>query len=262
MVDMNLVSLIDVFTILIFFLLAHSLDVQTLSPPAGVRLPQARAEQAPRDGIELAVSGQTVLLQGQRVATLSDAGLAPLAAALAGTGRVAAGHRRCAAAGGRPRTALPLAARADAQRGRGRPDRGVVRRAAAGGRMTALALAGPSFRGGRLPFAVAPEDVQRWRRSRRAAWAGAAVRAGAALAAAAGGRARGTTAAPAGGAAADHARSTDARCRRPRRRSRPRRWQRRGPPWWCPKRADRNPGAPLANATSARKPPPASACWR
>ena len=30
--------------------------------------------------------------------------------------------------------------------------------------MTALALAGPSFRGGRLPFAVAPEDVQRWRR--------------------------------------------------------------------------------------------------
>ena len=83
LVDMNLVSLIDVFTILIFFLLAHSVDVQTLSPPAGVRLPQARAEQPPRDGIELAVSGQTVLLQGRAVATLTDEGLAPLAAALA-----------------------------------------------------------------------------------------------------------------------------------------------------------------------------------
>ena len=82
MVDMNLVSLIDVFTILIFFLLAHSLDVQTLSPPAGVQLPLARAEQAPRDGIELAVSGQTVLLQGRPVATLSDEGLQPLRAAL------------------------------------------------------------------------------------------------------------------------------------------------------------------------------------
>ena len=83
MVDMNLVSLIDVFTILIFFLLAHSLEVQTLSPPAGVQLPLARAEQAPRGGIELAVSGQTVLLQGRVVAPLTEAGLAALGPALA-----------------------------------------------------------------------------------------------------------------------------------------------------------------------------------
>lgn len=101
LVDMNLVSLIDVFTILIFFLLAHSVDVQTLSPPAGVRLPQARAEQPPRDGIELAVSGQTVLLQGRVVATLSDAGLAPLAAALT------------AQAASRPGTGTPLLLVAD-----------------------------------------------------------------------------------------------------------------------------------------------------
>jgi biopolymer transport protein TolR len=81
-VDLNLVSLIDVFTILIFFLLANSMDVQTLAAPAGVRLPEALSEQAPRDGIELAVSGHDVLLQGQRVATLDDAGLAPLRPAL------------------------------------------------------------------------------------------------------------------------------------------------------------------------------------
>jgi biopolymer transport protein ExbD len=67
MVDMNLVSLIDVFTILIFFLLANSLDVQTLSPlgrrcAAGVALPSRRRATA----LELAVSGRTiVLLQGQ-----------------------------------------------------------------------------------------------------------------------------------------------------------------------------------------------------
>jgi biopolymer transport protein ExbD len=71
-VDLNLVSLIDVFTILIFFLLANSMDVQTLAAPAGVRLPEALSEQAPRDGIELAVSGHDVLLQGQRVATLDE----------------------------------------------------------------------------------------------------------------------------------------------------------------------------------------------
>ena len=82
LVDMNLVSLIDVFTILIFFLLAHSLDVQTLVAPSGVRLPEARSEQAPREGIELAVSGRTVLLQGQVVATLGDGNLAGLTTAL------------------------------------------------------------------------------------------------------------------------------------------------------------------------------------
>jgi biopolymer transport protein TolR len=86
MVDLNLVSLIDVFTILIFFLLANAAEVQTLSTPRGVRLPEAHAEQAPREGIELAVSGRQVLLQGRPVAELSDAtgdgGLAPLRAAL------------------------------------------------------------------------------------------------------------------------------------------------------------------------------------
>lgn len=81
-VDLNLVSLIDVFTILIFFLLANSMDVQTLAAPVGVRLPEAAAEQAPRDGIELAVSGTDVLLQGRRVATLDETGLAALQPAL------------------------------------------------------------------------------------------------------------------------------------------------------------------------------------
>jgi biopolymer transport protein TolR len=82
LVDMNLVSLIDVFTILIFFLLAHSLDGQTLSTPAGVHLPEARSLQPPRDGIELVVSGSSVLLKGQVVGSLQDGGLAALPAAL------------------------------------------------------------------------------------------------------------------------------------------------------------------------------------
>jgi hypothetical protein len=117
MVDMNLVSLIDVFTILIFFLLAHSVDVQTLSPPAGVRLPQAlcragaaRRHRAGRQRPDGAAARP-------RVATLDRR-----RPGAAGPG---AGRRRSAAAravqqplvllaGGRPRAALPLAALADA----------------------------------------------------------------------------------------------------------------------------------------------------
>ena len=42
MVDMNLVSLIDVFTILIFFLLSSSGNVETLPSPKAVLLPESR----------------------------------------------------------------------------------------------------------------------------------------------------------------------------------------------------------------------------
>lgn len=82
MVDLNLVSLIDVFTILIFFLLAHALEPQTLTTPGGVVLPEAASDLAPRDGLELAIDGQDLLLQGQRVAAFTEAGMADLRAAL------------------------------------------------------------------------------------------------------------------------------------------------------------------------------------
>lgn len=71
-VDLNLVSLIDVFTILIFFLLAHALEPQTLQTPAGMVLPEARSDVAPPDALELALDGATLRLQGRPVATLGD----------------------------------------------------------------------------------------------------------------------------------------------------------------------------------------------
>ena len=49
MVDMNLVSLIDVFTILIFFLLFNT-GVEIL-PTAAVKLPQSVAEKAPLETV-------------------------------------------------------------------------------------------------------------------------------------------------------------------------------------------------------------------
>lgn len=80
MVDMNLVSLIDVFTILIFFLLSNSVGVESLPSPRAVQLPQSNAEQSPRDTLVLIVSPTEILVDGRKVANVADV--------LAGTGDI------------------------------------------------------------------------------------------------------------------------------------------------------------------------------
>jgi biopolymer transport protein ExbD len=72
MVDMNLVSLIDVFTILIFFLLS-SAGVETLLPSdKAVSLPLSTAEKAPRETLVLVVSGEEIIVEGRRIAAVPD----------------------------------------------------------------------------------------------------------------------------------------------------------------------------------------------
>ena len=46
--DMNLVSLIDIFTILIFFLLSSAAGVEMLSSPKAVKLPESTADKQPK----------------------------------------------------------------------------------------------------------------------------------------------------------------------------------------------------------------------
>lgn len=72
MVDMNLVSLIDVFTILIFFLRSNVGGVETLPSPKAVKLPESVAEQAPRETVLVVVSGTEILVGGRKVASVAD----------------------------------------------------------------------------------------------------------------------------------------------------------------------------------------------
>ena len=72
MLDMNLVSLIDVFTILIFFLLSNSGGVETLPSPKAVRLPESVAQTSPRDTVVVVVSAQEISVDGRRVALVAD----------------------------------------------------------------------------------------------------------------------------------------------------------------------------------------------
>ena len=72
MVDMNLVSLIDVFTILIFFLLSNSGGVETLPSPKAVLLPESVAQKSPLETVVVIVSGTEILVDGRKVALVAD----------------------------------------------------------------------------------------------------------------------------------------------------------------------------------------------
>lgn len=86
---MNLTSLMDIFTILVFFLLVNSGSVEILDSPKEVTLPESRAETKPRETVVIFISPTEVLVQGQLVALVDEilAGkpsvLDPIAARLA-----------------------------------------------------------------------------------------------------------------------------------------------------------------------------------
>ena len=73
---LNLVSLMDIFTILVFFLMVNSSsDVQVLSQDKTISLPVSNAEQIPKDTLALTVTNTHVLINGRAIvetATLRD----------------------------------------------------------------------------------------------------------------------------------------------------------------------------------------------
>jgi biopolymer transport protein ExbD len=73
MVDMNLVSLIDVFTILIFFLLSNSGGVETIASPRAVKLPESMSQKAPKETLLVVITGSEILVGTRVVASVVDA---------------------------------------------------------------------------------------------------------------------------------------------------------------------------------------------
>jgi biopolymer transport protein ExbD len=71
--DLNLVSLIDVFTILIFFLLAQAGGVELLASPKAVKLPESLEDKSPKETLVVVVSGTEILVDGRKVANVADA---------------------------------------------------------------------------------------------------------------------------------------------------------------------------------------------
>lgn len=69
---MNLTSLMDVFTILVFFLLVNSGSVELVEAPKNVKLPESGVETKPRETVVIFVSPEDVMVQGQVVARVAD----------------------------------------------------------------------------------------------------------------------------------------------------------------------------------------------
>ncbi len=87
-VPLNLVSLMDIFTILVFFLLVNSTDVDVLPNAKTIDLPTSVADERPRQTVIVMVTDQDILVQGRKVATVAesirsnDSAISPLIAAL------------------------------------------------------------------------------------------------------------------------------------------------------------------------------------
>jgi biopolymer transport protein ExbD len=64
---LNLTPLMDVFTILVFFLLFHSSGGDIVEAPRQIKLPDSVVETKPRETVVIMVSPQEVLVQGKSV---------------------------------------------------------------------------------------------------------------------------------------------------------------------------------------------------
>ncbi len=69
---LNLVSLMDIFTILVFFLLVNSSDVDVMPNTKTIELPKSVAEQKPKETLFIVVNEQTLLVQGRAVANVEE----------------------------------------------------------------------------------------------------------------------------------------------------------------------------------------------
>ncbi len=70
--EINLVSMMDIFTILVFFLLVSSVNVEVLPNPKDLKLPESIAEQRARENVVVTVTGEEILVQGRPVVKVAE----------------------------------------------------------------------------------------------------------------------------------------------------------------------------------------------
>ena len=70
---LNLVALMDIFTILVLFLMVNNGDVEILQADKNITLPESVATQRPEESLTIKVSPQSILVQGQPVLSVTDA---------------------------------------------------------------------------------------------------------------------------------------------------------------------------------------------
>jgi biopolymer transport protein TolR len=71
--EINLVSMIDMLTVLVFFLLVYTTtEIDILPSAKDVQLPQSMAEQNAREAVVVIISDTEILMEGQSLGKISD----------------------------------------------------------------------------------------------------------------------------------------------------------------------------------------------
>lgn len=68
----NVVSLMDIFTILVFFLLVNTNEITPLPNPKGIEMPESISEVSPHESVVVMLSSDAVRLQGEDVITIEE----------------------------------------------------------------------------------------------------------------------------------------------------------------------------------------------
>jgi len=71
--SLNMVSLMDIFTILVFFLLVTSSESEALPTPKAIKLPESSAEKTPIQTIVVMVNNTDIRVNGEFVINVSSA---------------------------------------------------------------------------------------------------------------------------------------------------------------------------------------------
>ena len=69
---LNLVSLMDIFTILVFFLMVNSSEVEVLQTSSKIELPDSISEQVPENRLVVSISEEDLIVQGRAVAKIAE----------------------------------------------------------------------------------------------------------------------------------------------------------------------------------------------
>ena len=71
--QLNLVALMDVFTLLVFFFLVHSTDLPEPALIQGINLPESLADRVPRQTVVVTITENLVLLRDEPITSVESA---------------------------------------------------------------------------------------------------------------------------------------------------------------------------------------------
>ena len=70
--SLNLVALMDIFTILVFFLMVNSSEVQVLQTSSQIKLPESTSANMPKNQLIISVNHDDIIVQGRPVAKVAE----------------------------------------------------------------------------------------------------------------------------------------------------------------------------------------------